>query len=63
MVGDVCRSPGAAGSEGLGKGFGPGFEGREGRAVDGRGRNRDFGLNFICVGEDECWEREIRVQW
>lgn len=23
---------------------------------------RDFGLYFVCVGEEECWERERRVR-
>ena len=45
---------GAAVPEGLG------FEGREGRATDGRGREH-FRLDFVCVGEGECGERERRV--
>jgi len=24
--------------------------------------NREFILDFVCVGEDECWEQERRVR-
>jgi len=40
-----------------------GLKGEKGKRRTGVEGNRDFGLDFICVGEDECWERERRVQW
>jgi len=47
---DVCWRLGAAASEGLGEGFGLGFEWREGRATDGRGKEEGLRTGFCSCG-------------
>jgi len=48
-------------SEGLGKGFGLDLKGEKGERRTGVEGNRDFRLDFVCVGEGECEGRERRV--
>jgi len=40
-----------------------GLKGKKGERQTGVEGNREFILDFVCVGEDECWERERRVRW
>ena len=39
-----------------------GLKGKKGKQWMGMEGNREFVLDFVCVGEDECWEQERRVQ-
>jgi len=45
----------------LGKALYLGLKGEKGERRTGVEGNRDFSLDFVCVGEGECGERERRV--
>ena len=62
MVGMFVGGQGRPRRRDLGKASDSGLKGEKGEQRTGVERDREFGLDFVCAGEDGCWQRERRVQ-
>jgi len=62
MVGMSVGGQGRACRRDLAKAVDLGLKGEKGERRTGVEGNREFVLDFVCVGEDEYWERERRVR-
>jgi len=63
MVGMFVGGQGQVCQRDLAKALDLGLKGEKGKQWTGMEGNREFILDFVCVGGDECWEQERRVWW